>query len=213
MIESTKAKEMYESVSPIYERNMLMQSIFEAIGSEADLSEKQIDDISNQLFPQTATWGLDIWEQRLGLITNHNEELSIRRAKIITKLQSKYIVNPDRMANIIKKFLNADINIKENVAPYIFEIDLLSEEGFPNELNDIYATVKKVKPSHLGVKYKIVPLTKSNLYFGAVNILSEEIIVYPYVARSIETKAKIDIVSLQPSGAENITIYPRKEIN
>jgi hypothetical protein len=47
-----------------------MQSIFNAIGNEADLSVELGDEILRQLFPQTAdSWGLSIWEQRLGLVT------------------------------------------------------------------------------------------------------------------------------------------------
>jgi hypothetical protein len=211
MIESKKGLNMYESVSPIYERNELMQSIFEAIGSEADLSEKQIDDIRNQIVPQTATWGLDIWEQRLGLITNHNEDIKIRRAKIIAKIQSKYIINPKRMENMIQNFVDADIDIEENVAPYVFEVDLLSENGFPNDLKDLYATVKKIKPSHLGVIYKLIAITQTNLYIAALSFEGEVISTYPWTPNDIESQTELYIPMVNYSNLETIVTYPKED--
>jgi hypothetical protein len=209
MIKSKKGQEMFNSVSPIYEQNEIMESIFEAIGTEADMSVVLSDDILLQLFPQTATWGLDIWEQRLGLITNHNEDIKIRRAKIMAKLQSRYVINPNRMACMIQNFTNGDIEIQENVTPYVFEVDILSEDGFLDDLKDLYSTVKRTKPSHLGVKYKLININKGKLNIGATHITGEEITVYPYVAKTIETKVTININSAQATGAENITTYPK----
>lgn len=209
MIESKRGQAMFNSVSPIYDQNEVMKAIYEAIGTEADMSVELANDTLLQLYPQTATWGLDIWEQRLKLITNHNEDIKLRRAKILTKLQSRNIINPQRMAYMIQNFVSADIDIKEDVAPYVFEVDILSHEGFKNDLKDLYSTVKRIKPSHLGVIYKIIAITQSNLYIASTHITGEEVTVYPYIAKTIEAKGRININSSQATGAENITTYPK----
>ncbi|MDC9396123.1 DUF2313 domain-containing protein, partial [Clostridioides difficile] len=114
MITSRKGREMLITLSPIYEQSLIMNSIYEAIGSEFDNLELLDEEIELQLFPQTATWGLELWENRVGLSTNIDEVIEARRRKVIAKLQMKYIVNPNRLATIIKSYTGADVYIKEN---------------------------------------------------------------------------------------------------
>lgn len=147
IMKSKKANEIFLTVSPVYENSNIMKSTFEAIGEELDTTNEYAEEVKKQLFPQTATWGLDIWEQRLGLVTNRNKSLEKRRGKVIAKLQSNYIITPERMATIIKNYTGANVLIDENIAPYTFKVTVDIDDIQDNrELNRI---VKKVKPSHL----------------------------------------------------------------
>lgn len=150
MINSKKAQQMYLSVTPMYDNSTLMQSIFEATGSEADSSVALCDEILRQLFPQTAdSWGLSIWEQRLGLTTNISESIERRRNKVITKLQTKFIITPEKMAFIIKNYTGIEPMIEENVAPYTFDVYLKTHTMFSDILGDVQNIIKTIKPSHL----------------------------------------------------------------
>lgn len=147
IMKSKKANEIFLTVSPIYEKSKIMKSIFEAIGNELDISNKYVEEIKNQLFPQTATWAISIWEQRLGLTTNKDESIEKRRGKVIAKIQSKYIITPERMAFIIKNYTGTDVLIVENVAPYTFKI-VINIDCLEDTL-ELKTIVKKIKPSHL----------------------------------------------------------------
>lgn len=209
-MKSNKAKEMFSTISPVYETSIVMKSIYKAIGSETELSEELAADILKQLFPQTATWGLILWEERLKLITNLNENIQLRRAKVISKLQSRNkIINPYQMALIISNYTKAKVNIVEDVAPYMFEINLLSYEGFPTELKDMYKEVKRIKPSHLGVNYKLTAITQSKFFIGLTSFTGEAITTYPWTPTKIESKTNVFIPIAQHSGLENITTYPK----
>ncbi len=81
MIASKKGREMLLTLSPIYEQSIIMQSLYEAIGSEFDNLELLNKEIELQLFPQSATWGLSFWENRVGLATNLDEEKSLLSSK------------------------------------------------------------------------------------------------------------------------------------
>lgn len=210
MITSKKANEMYSSVTPMYEKSDFMQAIFEAIGSEADGSVGLGDEILRQLFPQTAdSWGLILWEQRVGIVTNLNESIEKRRRKVISKLQLKYPITPKNLAMIIKSYSGSDVEIIEDVAPYTFEIRQTSYTGFPTDLKELYEIVKKTKPSHLATTYSLVSITQSAIYYGLVALMGESMTVYPWIAKNIETSAKIEIGIVQATGAENVTIYPK----
>ncbi|MCT4593192.1 MAG: YmfQ family protein [Anaeromicrobium sp.] len=211
MINSPKGRDMISYVSPIYGQSEVAKAIFESIGTEWDNADELAEDILLQLFPQTATWGLIFWELRLGLSTNLSEDIEKRRRRVIAKMQSKYTINPERMAMILKNYTGAEIEIIENIAPHTFEIKLLGSEGFPNSLDDLYKRVKKIKPSHLSVKYKLVSISNMDIYFATFMRTGEEITVYPWTPKDIESKGQINIAMASSTGSEDITIYPKKE--
>jgi len=211
LLNSNNGKKMFDSISPVYKNSIIMKSLFEAIGMEFDTLDNLIEDVKLQLFPQTATWGLKYWEERCGLPTNADEPLQTRRNKVIAKLQSKHIMNPKRMAMVLQKYTGADIKVIENIAPYTFEIDLIGRTTFPKSLEQLYQTVRKIKPSHLAVNYKLISITNSNAYFGAVFQCGEEVSVYPWSQREIITKGKLNIGIGIGEGLEEVNLYPKKE--
>lgn len=212
MITSPKGKQMIQQITPIYQKSIIEQTIYEAIGSEFDSAEELGKEVMLQLFPQTATWGLIFWEKRVGLLSDSNEDIERRRRKVIAKLQSRHIITPERMAMILKNYTGADILITENIEPYTFEVKLTGKEGFPKSLESLYKTVKRIKPSHLSVKHKLISITESKLYIGATTLCGENITVYPWSPKNIESKGKINIVLGSTTGFEGITIYPNKEM-
>ncbi|WP_271810504.1 putative phage tail protein [Clostridium beijerinckii] len=151
MISSKKGQQMYSSVTPMYDDSTLMQAIFEAIGSEADTSVDLADEILREIFPQTAiSWGLTIWEQRLNLITNISEGTEKRRKRILTKLQTRSIINPEKIGFIVRSFTGADVDVVDRVADYIFGVTLISDKSFNVDIDEINSEIKRIKPSHLG---------------------------------------------------------------
>lgn len=151
MISSKKGQEMYLSVTPIYENSKLMQGIFEAIGTEADMSIELADEVLRNIFPQTAdSWGLTIWEQRLNLMTNVSEDIEKRRKRIITRLQTKSIINPEKIGYIIKSLTGVYTDVVDRVSDYVFGVTLISDEKFNVNVDEVKSEIKRIKPSHLG---------------------------------------------------------------
>ncbi|MCC0680416.1 YmfQ family protein [Clostridioides sp. ES-S-0005-03] len=209
MIASKKGREMLLTLSTIYEQSIIMQSLYEAIGSEFDNLELLNKEIELQLFPQSATWGLSFWENRVGLATNLDEAIETRRRKVIAKLQSKYIMTPKRMSMILQSYTGANIKINENISPYTFGVELTSTQGFPRDLEDLYKRVNVIKPSHLSVSYKLVSLLKSKTYFAQTTIMSEEITVYPYSSKEVKANVKAKFALAHNMSSEILTVYPK----
>lgn len=173
MITSKKGQEMFRGISPIYGKSEIEQAIYEAIGAEFDDADQLADDILLQLFPQTATWGLSFWEKRVSIITNLNESIDKRRKKVITKMQTKWPLTPERMANILKNYTNADITITEGVAESTFQV-LLSTTGEIGEpFEEIIDKIKKIKPSHMASKIAIKYITKIYMSISSSSWRSE----------------------------------------
>lgn len=151
MISSKKGQEMYASVTPIYENSVLMKGIFNAIGSEADNSIKLADEVLLNIFPQTAdSWGLTLWEERLKIVTNISEDIEKRRKRIITRLQTKSIINPEKIGYIIGSLTGLDVDVIDKVADYIFGVTLISNGAFNVDLSEVISEIKRIKPSHMG---------------------------------------------------------------
>lgn len=201
MISSKKGIRMIETITSIYKNSGIEQAIYEAIGSEFDHVDKLAEEVLFQLFPQTATWGLVFWEQRLNISINPNEDIDKRRKMVITKLQTKYPITPERMASILKSYTGFDSIINEGIADYIFEVILTTENTFNINTKDVLKIINKIKPSHLrynlGLQYnKTVGITEGfKKYVYDLPIVGIYCGTYPYSvqeARSFSGNIGID---------------------
>ncbi len=61
-------------------------------------------DVKNQLFVETATWGLSDWERVLGISVKENAGIEDRRIQILLKLQGLNTVSETFMNNLINMF-------------------------------------------------------------------------------------------------------------
>src|SRR5690554_1842230 len=86
-ITSTRGKEMLSYLPPYYETSRVMRSILQAEGAEFDKLREALDETLNQFFVNTATWGLDQWEEELGLPITPDQLDAERRDKIISRLR------------------------------------------------------------------------------------------------------------------------------
>ena len=71
-------------------------------------------DVKNQLFVETATWGLSDWERVLGISVKENAGIEDRRIQILLKLQGANTVSETFMNNLINIFC-------ENKSGYIIQ--------------------------------------------------------------------------------------------
>lgn len=149
MITSKKGKEMLKTISPIYEQNQTMLAIFQAIGLESEMTEELVDDILLQWFPQTATWGIVYWEDALNIPINESMDLEERRARILTKMQTRWPITKSRMEAIINNFIASKNGyIDEIFSEYMFKINIPLTDG-KIYYRELIETVNEVKPAHL----------------------------------------------------------------
>lgn len=149
MITSKKGKEMLKTISPIYEQNQTMLAIFQAIGLESEMTEELVDDILLQWFPQTATWGIVYWEDALNIPINESMDLEERRARILTKMQTRWPITKSRMEAIINNFITSKNGyIDEIFSEYMFKINIPLTDG-KIYYKELIETINEVKPAHL----------------------------------------------------------------
>lgn len=175
---------LFDYITGIYDNCRVMVEIYEALGVQFDRVEFMFDDILRQMFPQTATWGIELWEQRLKLPTNENEGIETRRGKVIAKLQSRVTINPETMASITKNLTDVDIKIVEWIKEWTFLVQADAE--YMRKGQEIYKIIKRIKPSHMAFILQFVLLQEHYIYFGACTYLGFVHTILPYDLSPIE---------------------------
>lgn len=134
-----------------------------AFGNAADELHADVLDMLNQLYVDTATWGLEYWERFLELRTDLNEPLANRRSRIKTVLRSQGTISIELLKSICASFVNGEVEIVELIADYKFQIKFVGEIGIPGNIEYIRETINKVKPAHLGFEFVYLYITHDML--------------------------------------------------
>ena len=165
ILTSPSGQRMLSYVSPIYYQSKVMQAIFQAIGTEIDDLHEWITEIQDQLFPQTATWGLKYWEQVLGLPTNEAVPIEQRRQTVLTKLATRTPVTPNLIKQIAQSNTGKPATVENRIGPYTFRI-IIKSDGTGVDLQRLDKAIDEAKPAHLTAEYGI-------LYKGGISVKTE----------------------------------------
>lgn len=134
---------------PVGDAQAALQPLLDAMeGAEVDFVR--------QLWPSTATWGLALWENALGLSTDITENVDYRRSRIVSKLRGNGTTTVALIQNVSESYTNGDVDVIEYPAEYRFEIKFVGAIGIPPNLDDLKAAIEEIKPAHLQVDYVII---------------------------------------------------------
>ena len=120
-MEISRADLMMGYVESYYRESLFYTAQNNAKGEELDIIHAIIEDMPNQFNPQTATWGLGLWEEMLG-IGRGTEDITERRSRIMMKLLTLQRITPISLERLIKNVAGANVDIIRNIAPYTFQV-------------------------------------------------------------------------------------------
>lgn len=157
-------KEQMKSYLPSY---LSGSEIFDAmLGTEAvevvELSTA-IEDVLQQFYIDTATWGLDRWEKMCGIATDLSKPLDQRRSVIKSKLRGIGTVTAELVKNVAEAFANGEVDVEENNATYTVTVTFVGRLGIPPNLEDITQALRDIIPAHLGIEYVYKFITHGDL--------------------------------------------------
>ncbi len=140
-------------IPPLYQEDLTCGSLLNAGADELELLENGMADVLNQLFVDTATWGLAAWESFLGLPTDTAKNENDRRAVIRSQLRGSGTVTAELLQSVAQAYDNGQIEVMEEPELYKLTIRFAGTIGLPPNLADLKAAVEAVKPAHLAVVY------------------------------------------------------------
>lgn len=140
-------------VPPFLYNEKILNQIYNAQQVKINDVDTDIQDLINQCFVETATWGLDYWESDLGLETISFDSYALRRSRVKARLRGQGTSTIALIKNVVESFSNGTVDIIEHNSEYYFEVKFVSTIGIPPKIDDVYAAIQTIKPAHLGVVY------------------------------------------------------------
>lgn len=120
---------------------------------EVDEINTSITDIVNQCFVNTATWGLEFWENFLGIKTDKTKDVDYRRTVINAKLRGAGTITLEVFENVANSFKNGKVKVIEHPELYSFEVKFIDAFGIPPNMIDLQNAINDIKPAHLIATY------------------------------------------------------------
>lgn len=152
-VKSAAVVELQESVEGVW------------LQMEADAQE-----VEKQLFIDTATWGLALWERIYGIETELEKPIEERRSVVKAKRRGAGTTTVEMIKNVSESFVNGEVAVEEHNSEYRFDIIMLSVIGIPPNMQDFKKIIEEIKPAHLNyaiiIKYNTWGMAKAAITWG-----------------------------------------------
>jgi uncharacterized protein YmfQ (DUF2313 family) len=162
-VTSPKGQEMMGYIPPYYATSIVMQAAMQADGMEFDSLKAALNDVLNQFFVDTATWGLSIWESTLGITTMAGKPDDQRRSVIKSKLRGIGTVTITMIQNVAEAYVDGSASVANHPETFSFIVTFVDPLGIPPNLADLQAVIEQIKPAHLAVNYAFTYTTWGNV--------------------------------------------------
>ncbi|MEK3827406.1 putative phage tail protein [Paenibacillus sp. FSL K6-1558] len=156
---SEKGQELFSYLPQYYETSRVMQADMQAKGTEIDLLYQALNETLEQFFVRTATWGLDFWEQELGIETDRLKPVEQRRAVVESKLRGAGKFSGRQVSNVAEAYAGGKVDVTFQPEAWSFTVSFVDKYGLPPNLDDLKAVIEDIKPAHMTVEYRLRYLT------------------------------------------------------
>ena len=147
---------------PSFYDNNITKPIQNSFDIEVNSINDEVDNVLNQFYVDSATFGLDYWERMLG-ISKNNFDIDTRRENIKAKMRSRGTTTLSVVKNICEAYSNGIVEIIVNHSDYSFVIDFVGTIGIPKAFAELDKTIEEIKPCHLAHSYKFNYNTHNDL--------------------------------------------------
>jgi len=175
IIRSPEAEAFLRMVTQgFYDQSYIGLWLFEVMGREWDEMRAWSDELKSEIFVQTCTWSIEIWEWVYGFEPDETLTLEQRRQRILNRVRGVRPINPEAIRRGIQELAGTETEVHDFKGPYRFEV-VLHPKPAPLPFEKILKYIREVKPSHLSYDFIVsFPEIISTLHVGgAVGTLAE----------------------------------------
>jgi hypothetical protein len=108
-----------------------------------------LEDVEKQLYIDSATWGLEIWERVYNLTPSPTDTYEDRREVLKAKMRGQGTTTKQMLINTATAFSGGEVEIIEHSAEYYFSLKFIGAKGIPQNMAGFLAMLEDVKPAHL----------------------------------------------------------------
>lgn len=164
---------MYDYLPKYYHEIKQSQAILDSESIEIERLNNEIKDVLDQLFIDSATWGLSRWEYICGITTDEAKPYEERRAVIKSKLRGAGTSTVTLIKEVAEAYDGGTVDVVENNADYEVIITFIDTRGVPTNLDDIKRALTEIIPAHLGIRFEFTYLSWDEL--ESANITWDEL--------------------------------------
>lgn len=178
---TTLKPDLMQYVPKYYYKSSVVQNLFDAESDELALLNWHTKDMASQLFVDTATWGLALWEKQLGIYTNISKSYAERRETIKARMRGGGTSTKAMIQSVAESFSGGEVVIIEDSANYAFTVQFVGVKGIPPNMQGLIDALDTVKPAHLAYSFKYTYTVwemVGGLTWGGVNRTWAELRVY-----------------------------------
>lgn len=165
--------------------------MFRALLACSAQHEKQrllLDDLSNQFFVQTATWGLAEWEELVDITPPDGADIASRRAAVLLKLRKPSSVTAAFLEKLINQYIaDKSGTVTDHPETYSadFEIPLLDKKNLVGLTRDVRVYI----PAHIGPVYKAHTIASAENHIAMLKSTVKTVDVYPAAVEQIKPES------------------------
>lgn len=178
------------------QKSPLFKGTNDADNREHETIRLDLQDLLNQFFIKSATWGLGRWEDLVGIKTDTTKSLESRRDAVIAKLQNPESVTETFLTNLINRYI-ADKAGYIISYPSEYRIEVLYHGGQVLDYEKLIQSINTYIPAHIG--YKLVTITNGLLEVYAAGTV--QCAIENVIDMSTEYELTIDDSTLHNAGA------------
>lgn len=152
---SERERRMLEHIPEVYAELIDMQAMAQGGAAVIDQLEKNMDDTLNQVFIETATWGLEKREKELDIVPV-DMSYSIRRANIKQKENAISPANKNMIERAVNRYLaNPRSKVQLIEGEYAFDVTIMVEDLVTGKQR-LVDLVEEIKPAHLEALFDLL---------------------------------------------------------
>lgn len=149
-----------------------MKAIYETQGYEIGLLQYHLEDLIDQCFVATATWGLGRWETMFGVTTNMKLSYEQRREILLAKIRGQGTTTRKMIQSTAESFSGGEVDVIEDNENYRFVIRFIGIKGIPRNMQAFVTMLEDIKPAHLGYRFEYTYTTWNSLLIFTWNDLN-----------------------------------------
>lgn len=146
--------EMLMELPQIYQDSPEYQEMVRVKGIIFDRLESHIDDVFDNFFIDSATWGLAIMEEEYKVPTDITKPLNQRRSVLKAKKRGIGTVSASMIKSVAESFQNGSVDVLAIKNQSKIIVTFNDVFGIPPNLDDIKGAIRKILPAHRIIEFE-----------------------------------------------------------
>lgn len=197
---------------PSFANNEIDIQIQDALENELLTLLDEKNDLLDQFFIDTATWGLDDWEDLLKIKTNSKLDFDTRRSNIKAKMRGKGTTTIEVIKAISEAYTKTTVDVEVFSNLFSFTLSFITNNCSYNTILELDKKIEEIKPCHLEHKFEMILFNKNDIFAGSTMNTGETVTIYPYSPTDITSFGELTITTGNDRSMEKVTLYPKQEV-